>query len=113
MNEKELRRMSRQELLQMLLQTETERLRLAQENKRLEEQLNNRILSIENAGSLAEAALMLNGVFKAADEAAKQYLENIKHRASVPADEGMKAAVDEDDFWRSLGLDKPGEDDFG
>ena len=30
---------------------------------------------------MAEAALLLNGIFDAADRAARQYLENIKLRA--------------------------------
>ena len=29
------------------------------------------------AGSMAEAAMQLNGVFEAADKAARQYLENV------------------------------------
>ena len=36
---------------------------------------------IENAGSLAEAALKLNDVFEAADRAAQQYLENVRRMA--------------------------------
>ena len=35
----------------------------------------------EEAGSIAEAALRINRVFEAAQEAADQYLENIRQQA--------------------------------
>ena len=37
-----------------------------------------REIKISQAGSIAEASMQLNGVFEAAQEAAKQYLENIE-----------------------------------
>lgn len=77
MTEKELKKLSRAELLELLLiQTkEVERLReeLAEAEKRLEE----RRLRIDNAGNLAYAVLEINDVMKAAQAAADQYLENI------------------------------------
>ena len=55
------------------------------ENKKLKMQLNemqaqldNRQILMNEAGSIAEAALQLNGVFEAAQNAAAQYLENIR-----------------------------------
>lgn len=41
-------------------------------------QLREKQIVCERAGTMAEAAMTLNGVFKAADEAAAQYLENIR-----------------------------------
>lgn len=41
-------------------------------------QLREREIVCERAGTMAQAAMTLNGVFKAADEAAAQYLENIR-----------------------------------
>jgi hypothetical protein len=41
-------------------------------------QLRERQIVCERAGTMAEAAMALNGAFKAADEAAAQYLENIR-----------------------------------
>lgn len=43
-----------------------------------QEQLKDKRIACEQAGTMAEAALTLNGAFKAADEAAAQYLENIR-----------------------------------
>jgi len=78
MTDKELGKLRRSELLELLLEQtkETERLRaeLAEAQKRLE----SRELKLEQAGSIAEAALQVNGVFDAAQAAAAQYLENIE-----------------------------------
>ena len=51
-------------------------------------QLQDRKLTIENAGSIAEASLALNKVFETAQLAADLYIENIKQVAhDVTADE--------------------------
>ena len=44
-------------------------------------ELENRELVSSRAGSMAEAAMQLNGVFEAADKAARQYLENVYRSA--------------------------------
>ena len=43
-----------------------------------EEKLRDRQMVMERAGTMADAAMELNGVLRAADEAAAQYLENIR-----------------------------------
>lgn len=42
------------------------------------EKLSDKKIIFQNSGSLAESSIALNGVFKAADDAAQQYLYNIK-----------------------------------
>ncbi len=81
MTDKELRRLSRAELLEMLLAQTEENERLRERLDEAEAALANRQVDIERAGSLAEAALSLNKVFLAADEAARQYLENVERLA--------------------------------
>lgn len=78
MTEKELKRLSRSELLEMLIgqMEENERLKTALEQAR--KKAESRQIAIDRAGSIAEAALALNSVFDAAEEAAAQYLENIR-----------------------------------
>lgn len=44
----------------------------------IEEMKASREIELEEAGSIAEAALRLNGVFEAAQKAAEQYLMNVK-----------------------------------
>lgn len=78
MTDKELHRLSRKELLEMLLAQIQENEKLKEELRRAERQLSDRRLLQENAGSMAEAAMRLNAVFEAADRAAQQYLENVR-----------------------------------
>ncbi len=47
----------------------------------LKQKLADRAIQIEKCGDLASAAMELNGVFAAAQEACKQYEENIRHRS--------------------------------
>ena len=78
MTDKELRRLSRSELLEMLIAQTEENDRLKIRLEQAEAQLRDRRIAIDKAGSIAEAALALNGVFQAAEAAAQQYLENIQ-----------------------------------
>lgn len=78
MTEKELKRLRRAELLEMLLEQTKEAEELKKELSESKKQLKSREIKLEKAGSIAEAALQVNGVFEAAQEAAAQYLENIQ-----------------------------------
>lgn len=78
MTDKELRKLSRSELLEMLIAQIEENQNLKQELLQAQAELDKRQITIECAGSIAEAALRLNGVFEAADKAAQQYLESIR-----------------------------------
>lgn len=78
MTKKELKHMSRMELLELLLDIDRENERLRDENAQLTAQLQSRQMKLEQAGSIAEAALALNRVFEAAQAAADQYLENVR-----------------------------------
>ena len=79
MTDKELKRLSRGELLEMLIQQSKELERLRKQLDAAQTALQNREIAITNAGSIAEAALQLNGVFTAAQDACQPYLENICH----------------------------------
>ena len=78
MTDKELKRLSRSELLEMLIAQMKENEALQSRLELAEAQLNDRKIAVEKAGTLAEASLSLNGVFQAAEAAAQQYLENIE-----------------------------------
>ena len=77
MTEKELRRLSRVDLLEMLIAQSTELQECKEKLEAAEEALKNREIAVRKAGSIAEASLVLNGVFEAADRACQQYIENI------------------------------------
>lgn len=52
--------------------------KIAELKNTIEEMKASREIELEEAGSIAEAALRLNGVFEAAQRAAEQYLMNVK-----------------------------------
>lgn len=78
MTDRELRKLSRKDLLELLLAQSREVDALKDELERTKAALSDRQIHIEKAGSIAEAALRLNGVFEAAQAAADQYLENVR-----------------------------------
>ncbi|MDY4970951.1 MAG: DNA repair protein [Lachnospiraceae bacterium] len=81
MTDKELHKLKRAELLEMLIEQQKELLDVKQRLEEAEKKLKSRDLVISRAGSIAEAALQLNGVFEAAQKAADQYLANVKKLA--------------------------------
>lgn len=78
MTDKELKKLTRMDLLELLHEQSKEIDRLQEEISNLEARLESKEIIISNAGSIAEAALRLNGIFEAAQAAAEQYLANIK-----------------------------------
>ena len=81
MTEKELRKLNRYQLLEMLI-LQTERAdKLQQKLEDAETQLNDTEIRLTVLGSIAEASLQLSGVFEAAQTAADRYLEAAKKRA--------------------------------
>lgn len=78
LTDKELQKLSRIDLLELLLEKSKENEKLQEELEQVKAKLAEREIKIEKAGSIAEAALALNGVFEAAQAAADQYLENLR-----------------------------------
>ena len=78
MTDRELQKLKRSELLEIMLGLQNELDWLKKENKDLKTELDNRRIALEKSGSIAQAALEVNGVFTAAQKAADVYLENIK-----------------------------------
>ena len=83
MTDKELRKLSRAELIDILFELQTQNENLTAENQELAAQLESRQLQITEAGSIAEAALRLNGVFEAAQAAADQYVRCTKDSLAI------------------------------
>ena len=77
MVDKKLNKLSRAELLELLLEQTLEVERLRKELETAQRQLEERRLKVKNAGSLANAVLEVNGVVDATQAAAQQYLDNI------------------------------------
>lgn len=77
MKDKNLKRLSRAELLELLLAQTQAVEQLQQRLTEAEAQLAERILKIQNAGDLAHAVLAVNDVMEAAQKSAQQYLDNM------------------------------------
>lgn len=78
MTDKELQKLGRRELLELLLDQSRQSDDLREQLQRAQEKLASRQLLLNKAGSIAEASLQLNQVFEAAQAAAEQYLENVE-----------------------------------
>lgn len=77
MTNKELKKLSRGDLLELLLVQTREAERLKKKLVAAEKELEERQIRMSAVGNLAEAMVEVNGVMAAAQAAADQYLENI------------------------------------
>ena len=81
MTEKELRKLTRYQILELLV-VQTERAdRLQSRLEALEKQLNEQDMQILSLGSIAEASLQLGGIFQAAQETAEIFVNAAKKKA--------------------------------
>ena len=74
------KKLRRAELLELLIEQTEENQRLAKKNRQLEEKLAQRVITLEESGSIAEAALRLSDVFTQAQDAADRYLQSIRQK---------------------------------
>lgn len=84
--DKRIKGMNRKELLELLVAQMEENEVLQQRLDQAEAELENRRITLENCGSIAEAALVLNGVFRDAENAIQQYRESAQADARKKAD---------------------------
>lgn len=77
MTDKELHKLNRKELLEILLKQQQEIDHLKNELEQAEKKLQERKIIIENAGSLAEASIAMTNLLEEAQKAADIYLHNI------------------------------------
>lgn len=80
MTDREVRKLSRVDLLEILLTQSKEIDRLKAEIEELNERLDDRDIVMSSSGSIAEASLKINGVFEAAQKAADQYVSSVRYR---------------------------------
>ena len=93
MTEKDLKKLNRYQLLELLIE-QTERAdQLQARLEAIEKRLKEQNLKISAMGSIAEASLQLGGVFEAAQQAADIYIEAAKKRArEIEVDARKKGA---------------------
>ncbi len=94
MTDRELRKLSRKDLLELLIAQGRERDALQAQLDEARAALAERQIRAERAESIAEAALQLNGVFEAAQAAAQQYLDNVRASSGAARTTAEPAADD-------------------
>ena len=77
MTDNELKKLTRSQLLELILDLTAENESLKQQLFDVQNQLEQRKIMLSNAGSIAEASLQLHQIFDTAQSAADLYLENI------------------------------------
>ncbi|MBQ7050577.1 MAG: DNA repair protein [Firmicutes bacterium] len=78
MTQREVRKLKRADLLELLIEQRKQIEQLQEELIAANIRLSDRTIQIEKTGSIAEAALKLNGIFEAAQKACDQYTYNIQ-----------------------------------
>ena len=78
MTDKEFKRLSRAQLVDIIYQLQIKQQELTEENQRLKEEVQDKRIRLRQAGNIAEASLAIHNVMQAAQDAAAQYLEEIR-----------------------------------
>ena len=78
MTDKEFKRLSREQLIEIIYQLQLQIDKLSEQTQELENRLKDKRLRLSNAGNIADAALEINNCFRCAQNAAEQYLNEIK-----------------------------------
>ena len=78
MTDKEFKRLSRAQLIEIIYQLQLQIDKLSEQTQKLERELADKRLRLSNAGNIADAALVINDCFRNAQNAADQYLNEIK-----------------------------------
>ena len=92
MTDKEFKRLSRSQLIEIIYQLQLKQEELTAENEKLREELNDKRIRLDKAGNVAEAALEIHNVMQAAQEAADHYVEEVKIRAGNECHRILKEA---------------------
>ena len=94
MTEKDLKKLNRYQLLELLI-VQTQRAdRLQVKLEEAEKQLNEKDLTMSSLGSIAEASLQLAGVFQAAQAAADHYIDAAKKKSEEIEDAAHERAAE-------------------
>ena len=78
MTDKEFKRLSRSQLIDIIYQFQLQVDKLTEQNQELERELADKRIRLSHAGNIADAALEINDCFRSAQNAAEQYLNEIK-----------------------------------
>ena len=80
MTDKEFKRLSRSQLIDIIYQLQLKQEELTADNEKLSKALADKRLRVSKAGNIADAALGIHNVMQAAQDAAAHYVEEIQIR---------------------------------
>lgn len=120
MTDKEFKRLSRAQLIDIIYRFQLQVDELTEENQNLKRKLADKRLRLNKAGNIARAALEINNCFSNAQKAAEQYLNEIRtireeteaKRQKILADAQAKAAAIISDAKKRSGCDSAIEENF-
>ena len=92
MRSRDCRHYSRRELIEIIYELEHREERLERKLEKARKKLNDRSVRMEQAGSLAEVAAVIAGLFDAADETAAMYLSGVRSQAECRRNAEEKAS---------------------
>ena len=78
MTDKEFKRLNRAQLIEIIYQLQLELDKVNAEKRELANELADKRIRLQSVGNIAEAALEINNCFRSAQNAAEQYLNEIK-----------------------------------
>jgi cell division septum initiation protein DivIVA len=78
LTDREFKRLSRSQLIDIIYQLQIKQKELEDKNLKLKEELADKRIRMHQAGNIAEASLAIHNVMQAAQDAASQYLEEIR-----------------------------------
>lgn len=94
MTDKEFQRLTRAQLIDIIYQLQLNQDKLTEENRQLKAALEDKSLRMDEAGNIAEAALIMNDVFRNAQNAAEQYLAEIRAIRAETEEQRQKILAD-------------------
>lgn len=94
MTDKQLKHLSRVELIDIIFELQKQKEAAEARAEELQKKLEERELHIAESGSIAEAALRINGIFEAAQAAAEQYLISVRANAERQRFDSRPLAAD-------------------
>lgn len=92
MTEKELKKLNRYQLLELLIEQTERAEELRQKLDAMEQMVRTQELQISNLGSVADAAIRVSGVFEAAQKAADLYLDAARKQAAEVVQNAQRQA---------------------
>ena len=95
MTDKEFKRLKRSDLIYIIYEYQKKQEELIKENEELREKLKEKEMKISNAGSLAEVAAKLNGLFEAAQQTADDYISQLEKTAVAQAEKKAEAIIND------------------